>query len=404
MAEHSNVMGGSTAARRINCPGSYSLEKDLPESKSDYADRGSMLHAAMELLLLEDPKNEKEAQPLLENLVGQDLGYEGHEITEELVASKLAPALQAWWKIDEKYKIVDIFIEQRVSLETEIDGAFGTADLIGRDEKNRLHILDWKFGDGVPVPVTENIGAGFYAGAALYDPDPELADFRKELGVTDSTEVVLHIVQPREGYDEDPLQTWETDIEWVEKVVDMAYDANQKAISGEPPFKAGSWCKFCGGQPKCPVYSQMATQALDAKQPDGMTAAELSDYLKKADLLKDWINKLYTYAQEQAESGVNIPGFKLVAKRAMRKWKDPAEVEAILKKSRVKSDDMYEKKLRSPAQIEKHAKNVYRKKLTELVVSESSGVTLVDDADSRSAVTSSTELLANALNQLDAKQ
>jgi hypothetical protein len=405
-------MGGSTAARRINCPGSYSLEKDMPNTESEYAARGSMLHAAMEILLIADPQNIKEAQPLLDELEGQDLGFEGHEITAELIVDKIAPALQAWWAFDAKYGIEEIFIEQRVSLETEIDGAFGTADIIGRDKDGRLHVLDWKFGDGVPVPVRENLGAGFYAGGVLYDPDPELNDFREGMGLNaddrramESKEVVLHIVQPRAGYNhEDAWQEWETTVEWVEQVVDQAFEANEKALLDEPPFKPGPWCKFCSGQPKCQEYGKLATQALDAKAPDGMTAAELSDYLHKAELLKDWINKLFTYAQDQAEAGAAIPGYKLVAKRATRKWKDPDEVEKILKASRVKFDAMYEKKLRSPAQIEKSAKNVYSKKLADHVVSQSSGVTLVDDTDSRPAVTSGAELLANALPDLDAKQ
>jgi hypothetical protein len=59
MSDHSHVMGGSSATKRINCPASYQLEAAMPEGteSSSYADRGSMLHAAMELLLTADPAN-----------------------------------------------------------------------------------------------------------------------------------------------------------------------------------------------------------------------------------------------------------------------------------------------------------------------------------------------------------
>ena len=207
MTEHSHVMGGSTAAQRINCPGSYLLEKKMPrdDGPNEFADRGSMLHAAMELLLLADPQNMTEAKPLFKEIEGQNMGFENHVVDDNLIVSKLRPALRAWFALDKKYQFTNMFIEQKVSLEKVIDGAFGTADLVLMDKENNLHVLDWKFGDGVPVEVEGNYGAGFYAGATLYDDNPELVEFTADF----SGIVILHIVHPREGFD-DVLHTWET--------------------------------------------------------------------------------------------------------------------------------------------------------------------------------------------------
>lgn len=401
MTDHSHVMGGSTAARRIQCPGSFKLEQQAPEEKaSEFADRGSMLHAAMELLLNEDPANVKEAQPLLDQLEGQDMGFEGHEITAELIATKVSPALYAWWELDKKYEFEEIFIEQKVSLEAIVPGAFGTADVIARDKSKRLHVLDWKFGDGVPVPVENNLGMGFYAAGVLYDEDePELDEFCKTLPPVDQPlEVVLHIVQPREGFD-DYLFTWETNDEWVESVVDQIKAAAEKMMLDEPPTKTGDWCKFCRAKVFCPEYQQL-TVAVQGKEPANMTSIELADYLAKATLLDGWIKDLWAYAQEQAEHGVQIPGFKLVQKQARRQYTDAVLVEDICKKSRVKVDDMYNKTLKSPAQLEKSAPNVFKKKVAKHVEKVSSGVTLVPDTDRRPAVSGSMQLLGAELEKV----
>ena len=385
-------MGGSTAGQRINCPGSYQLEQQAPPKEaSEFADEGSMLHAAMELIIVADPETLKAAEPLFDELVGQDMGFEGHEITEEHIESKIRPATEAWLRVCKKYGLDDWFIEQRVSLESEIDGAFGTADILAKDTKNRLHVLDWKFGDGVPVPVEGNYGAGFYAAAALYDVDPELQEFCDEI-----ESVVLHIVQPRRGYADDPLQTWETSVEWIEALVDQAYEANQKALQPNPPLKTGAWCRWCAAKAICPEHQNLAAEALSVA-PESMTAVDMGKYLAMADQLKSWIASVYELAQSEMERGAAVPGYKLVEKRATRKWADEGAVIETLRKSKRPRKSYMKETLLSPAQIEKNFPKLYSKTLSAMVNSKSSGVTVVTDDDKRPAVTSSVALLANAL-------
>lgn len=396
--EHSNVMGGSSATQRINCPGSYELEKEMPKQpESEFAARGSMLHAAMELLITADPANMREAEPLFAELHGQDMGYKGHEITQDLIDTKLRPALQAWFEIVEKYGIDDWFIEQRVSLEAVIPGAFGTADIIAKDTQKRLHDLDWKFGDGVPVEVEANDGAAFYTSAALYDQDPELVAF-----CDDITGIVFHIVQPRVG-SEIVYQSWETDEAWIEEWLNRAVTSMSQALKGDAPVKAGPWCKWCRAKPVCPAHEQLATEAL-GKKPESMTAVELGNALEKAILLKTWIADVFKLAQHELEGGAAIPGYKLVQKQPRRMWGDDVEAEAILKKSRIKIADMYKRTLLSPAQIQKKFPDLYDKKLSGHVILHSSGLTVVPDSDKRAAVTSSMELLSNALPETETRK
>ena len=49
---HSKIVGGSTAKRVINCPGSVALVQQMPpQVESKYAAEGTLLHACMEDLL-----------------------------------------------------------------------------------------------------------------------------------------------------------------------------------------------------------------------------------------------------------------------------------------------------------------------------------------------------------------
>lgn len=387
MTEHSNVMGGSTAKRRINCPGSYEAEKDIPSQESEYAARGSMLHAAMELLLTADPED---PDTWFDELEGNDLGFEGHEVTRELIDAKLKPAWNAWLDVLETYELDDWFIEQRVSFGDIVPGAFGTADVAAIDKAKRLHILDWKFGDGVVVNVEGNEGLGFYAGGILYDEDPELQEMCDEISA-----VVLHIVQPRAGSGE-VLHTWETTEHWVEDLVGLCERAVAIAKQPDAPRKAGSWCQFCKARATCPEQLALASTAL-SNTPKSMTSIELGAAMTMAQQLKTWISEVVKLAQAEAEAGAVIPGFKLVNKRPTRVWADAEEAEKRFRNAKVPVGKFTNKKLITPAQAQKLNKDLYADKLDDIVVMHSSGLTLVPDSDKRQAVVSSTELLANAL-------
>ena len=50
---HSNIVGGSSADRILNCPGSYRMIQALPQlpESNEFADYGSAMHAVMDRLL-----------------------------------------------------------------------------------------------------------------------------------------------------------------------------------------------------------------------------------------------------------------------------------------------------------------------------------------------------------------
>ena len=53
--QHSKIVGGSTAKRVINCPGSVALVQQMPERPSSkYADEGTLLHNVIAQILDSD--------------------------------------------------------------------------------------------------------------------------------------------------------------------------------------------------------------------------------------------------------------------------------------------------------------------------------------------------------------
>lgn len=145
-------------------------------------------------------------------------------------------------------------------------------------------------------------------------------------------------------------------------------------------------CRWCLAAPKCPALKSKAQQ--NAKKvftpvlpynPDS-----LADTLEELDLIESWIKNVREFAYAEAEKGVEIPRHKLVDKRATRKWRDE---ESVIDKFRGRNDiDLFERKLVSPAVLEKQLPKEDRALLEEFTVKESSGHVLVHESDKRPAV------------------
>jgi hypothetical protein len=113
---------------------------------------------------------------------------------------------------------------------------------------------------------------------------------------------------------------------------------------------------------------------------------------------------------EQLEQGTALKGFKLVAKRATRKWNDVEAAEKELRKlvrstrgahNLKASDILTPAKLLTPPQVEKvmKAKKLDFDRVGDYISSQSSGNTLARESDKRPAILS-TEVLKRALGRI----
>lgn len=118
------------------------------------------------------------------------------------------------------------------------------------------------------------------------------------------------------------------------------------------------------------------------KQPEKMTAVELAKVLEKAEVIESWLRGVRAMAAELIEEGMHVPGWKLVPKKGMRKWKNEAEAKERLAKNGLR--DFCVDSLVSPTQAEKLCKKQgIECSFADLITSESSGVNLVREDDRR---------------------
>jgi hypothetical protein len=371
---HSNIVGGSTAKRVINCPASVKLVQQMPpQPESEHAARGTLLHNVIAELLEFDKKPEQ--------MLGAT--YKSQTLTQELIDEKIIPALEALDEIDPE-KQMEYMVETRVAFGDFLPGVFGSTDLLGRKGK-RAVVLDWKFGDGVLVAAEDNPQLLFYAAAAMRTPAAQWVFEGAE-------EIECVIVQPPS------IRRWVTTPERVKQFEQELLYAVRLSSWPEPPMQTGDHCRWCTAKPICPQMTGAVDRALKT-QLAALPAEQIATQLQQADMLEDYIKNVRALAFQMLENGHPVPGYKLVAKRGTRQWVNEAKIEAWVDANDIK--DAYEPvKIKSPAQLEKVLKKAKIEFPAEMVVSVSSGDTLASEDDPRPAVLQIGKQLTAALSKL----
>jgi hypothetical protein len=371
--QHSKIVGGSTAKRVINCPGSVALvDKMPPQPSSSYADEGTLLHDTIADIL------DKDASP--ESYLGRK--HNDAVLTQDLIDNKLHVALDGLLEVDPNLEM-EYAVESRVGFGDFLPDVFGSTDLLGRIG-NRAVVLDWKFGDGVAVEATENAQLLFYAAAAKRTPETAWA-------FEGATEVELIIVQP--PY----VKRWLTTLERVDAFEKELAAAVKIAMRPDAPLASGDHCKWCAAKPVCPIMTGAVDRALKAKV-DALPIDQIAHYLEQAPLVEAFIRDLQQLAHGLLESGAKVPGWKLVNKRATRQWTNEDNAVAFLTQAGVEA--WADPKPLSPAQAEKALKKAKIELPADLVVAVSSGSTLAPESDSRPAVLQIGQMLTKAMSKL----
>jgi hypothetical protein len=373
MTAHS-ILGASSAYRWTACPGSVKASEGVPDESSPFAEEGTQAHELAEYCLRNgDDSKDLEKYPLDMRL-----------------------AVQVYLDAVRKYTIpgTEWFIEQTVSLaplNPPVD-MFGTADCIVYDPTDhRLIVMDYKHGAGVWVPAEDNMQLKYYAlGALLGFPD-------KRIDIVEGV-----IVQPRCDRGDDSPKVRSTIFEvadlvlWGEKLIDAANATQQD----DAPFNTGAHCRFCKGSANCPELRRVTFEAAQTEftpetvrqppAPQSLTTEQLGTVLVQADVIEHWLKSVRGHVHSLLEKGEEVPGVKLVQKRALRKWKAKEHVIVEALCDHVGPNDLYDQKLRSPAQVEKILGKKVAKEidLASLYEAVSSGTTIALETDTREAITS----------------
>lgn len=299
------LLGASSAARWIACTPSARATEGLPDQESTYAAEGTRAHEVCEKALRYKLAKWEAGKPfdLLSDWAQQSMPTEMFNAANQYVSF-----LHDQW-VGFSCRS-GVFIEQEVDVSRWVPGGFGTCDclMIGG---GLLHIIDFKYGQGVPVSPVRNPQLMYYAlGAyALFD------------GLESIDTVRMSIVQPR--IQEEP-ETWELPLSdllsWAREVLQPAAEM---AWRGEGTFCPGEHCRFCKAHPGCRGWQEKYGPLAGFEplpQPAALSDEELGEWLQKVEGLAAYARELEDYAQTALLEGRTLPGWKLVQGRSTRKW------------------------------------------------------------------------------------
>jgi hypothetical protein len=367
------LLSASGAHRWMNCTPSAVLESEFPDTTSEAAKEGTLAHEMAEAKLqhLFNTQNYRKATltRTLNKIKKNELYQpEMDGYTDDYVAYIRKAAM-------EFEKTPYIAIEKRLDLTAYIPDGFGTADCVMIGERT-LHIIDLKYGKGVPVSSEDNPQLLIYALGAL--------EAYKMLFAVDT--VKISIVQPRIDNTNSSAYSVTLLREWGEDVKELA----NIAIKGEGEYTPGDWCRFCRARQQCRARADKNIElAFEInKKPPLITNEEVGEYLRKGEDVAKWLTELQDYALAECLAGRNIDGYKAVEGRGSRVWTNmDAAFEAIIEEGTDKAM-LYELKPLTLAQVEKlMGKAHFADVAGEFVVKSPGKPTLVPSTDKREAIT-----------------
>lgn len=231
--EHAKL-SASGSTRWMACPGSVVLESLFEDEGSPYAEEGTKAHAVAEARMRARiaPESRKAAT---------DAERAKNDADEEM------------WAFTGKYEeycgnIIDTmqldghtvraYVEQRVCFDRWVPDGFGTVDFCAVGG-NDLHIVDFKYGKGVPVSAIDNSQMRSYALGFLQEMECIYDNLQT---------VTTHIVQPRiNNYSTETMQVKDL-LAWAEKELKPRA---QRANSQTREYDIGKHCKFCKAKALC---------------------------------------------------------------------------------------------------------------------------------------------------------
>lgn len=388
------TLSPSGAERWSTCPASVQLEGGYPDTSSDYADEGTAAHAVAEMALRE----------------GKDaMAYKGRRIpmragkTVEVTADMATEVQKYVDYVRDVSAGHELLLEQRLDISRWVPEAFGTSDAVILRTDDELHVCDLKFGRGVKVDADENKQMILYALGAL-DHFALLLDF-------DRVRMTIH--QPRL----DHVSEWAITVDELRERGARLKEAADRAylyVDSETPPTPSDFgpsekaCRFCKAKGVCPALAQRVQdeigtdfdnlaawsgsdeqKAMTVKALMPATPEALGKAMQALGLIEIWGNGVRGEVERLLLQGEPVEGWKLVQGRAgPRKWTSELEAEELLKGMRLKSDEMYDKKVISPTSAEKLLKATPRRwaKAQALITKSEGSPSVAPASDKRPAL------------------
>lgn len=355
------ILSASSSHRWLNCPPSARLCETYEDKGSDYAAEGTDAHSLCEYKL-------RKALGMGAVDPSEHLTWYSEEM-EDCANGYAAYILELAEAAKEVCSDPVVLIEQRVDFSRWVEQGFGTSDAI-IISNGTLRVIDYKHGLGVLVEADNNPQMMCYALGAL-----ELFD-----AIYDIDNVAMTVYQPRRQN----ISTFEMSKDdlyrWAEEVLKPTAEL---AFAGDGNFLCGEWCGFCKAKHECRARAEanLLLAQYDFKLPPLSEDSEIEVILSRADQLVSWVNDIKEYALQQAISGKDWTGFKLVEGRSNRRYTDEAAVTQVVTNA---GFDPYERKLLGITAMQKLlGKSRFEELLSAYIEKPQGKPTLVPESDKR---------------------
>ena len=225
-----------------------------------------------------------------------------------------------------------VLIEQRLDFSSYVPDGFGTGDAVLL-APGKLHVIDFKYGQGVLVEAEHNSQMMLYALAAL-------KKYSRKYKVK---RVSMSIFQPRR----ENVSTWTITATELRKWAKTVLIPKAKAAyNGDGEYLPGDHCQFCKAAAKCRARAEekLKLAQREFSLPPLLTDEEIEEILVKLPDITKWANELMAYATDAALfHGKEWKGFKVVEGRSVRKYSDEDAVAEAANKAGYR--DIYIQKL-----------------------------------------------------------
>jgi hypothetical protein len=368
----------------LQCPASVTKARGRQRLPTIYTREGSAAHGVAEGLLRGGKRQDVQAQI--------EIDGEMIQVSEEMLNA--AETYVAYVR-----SLVAMGCELHIETKVRIDIAgeilFGTSDAFVIDMMEKtVENVDFKYGQGVAVP-------------------PDAPQFRiYGLGVLDRLgpfadieTVILTVVQPRINplpqsvvLPVAELARWERDV---------LKPALERIAADDPTETPGEHCRWCVRAGECAALATRAQAIAKTSfgvappSPAALSDDELGAVLDQAELIASWVAHVRAEASMRLDQGSTVPGWKLVAKRAARKWTDGQAVIMELAKRGVDVLDIVRVETITHVEAVMKRRKIPKSVIDPYTVKESSGTTLVSDKDPRNSVDTTAKGVFSEANALD---
>lgn len=364
--QHS-LLSASGAHRWMNCTPSARLEKEFEDNSGDAAAEGSAAHALSEHKLRKSLKM-RSKKPVSK--------YDTDEMdahTDAYVEFVLEQIAQARLNCSDPM----VLIEQKLDFSKYVPDGFGTGDCVIIAD-GTLHVIDFKYGQGVLVDAEDNPQMKLYGLGAL-----EMFDALYDIDTVD-----MSIFQPRRENVTTHTVSKDSLYQWAEEVLKPTAEI---AFKGGGEYIPGEHCQFCRASVKCRARAEakMKLASLEFALPPLLSDEEIAEVLAAIGDLTSWANEIMAYAADAAVNhGKEWPGFKVVEGRSNRKYSDEGAAAEAAKTAGYK--DIYRQSLITITEMEKlMGKPMFNEVLGGLITKPLGKPTLVPVTDKRPAMSTS---------------